>query len=70
MAIYTTHYYLNGLKWSGIRINAISWDDAEYQASIKGLEVTGKLIMEIPCDDAGNNIQWSKAIDYDKINNN
>lgn len=70
MAIYTTHYYLNGLKWSGDRINAISWGDAEYQASIKGLEVSGKLIMEIPCSDSGDNIQWDKAIDYEIIENN
>ncbi len=70
MNIYTTHYFLNGLRWSGDRINAISWQDAEYQASIKGLEVTGKLIMEIPCDDNGNNIQWENVIDYDTIQNN
>lgn len=68
--IYTTHYCLNGQMWSGERINAISWSDAEYQASTKGLEVTGKLIKEIPCSDSGNNIQWSQAIDYEKINNN
>ncbi|WP_316817302.1 hypothetical protein [Pedobacter nyackensis] len=66
--MYTTHYYIDGQKWSGERINAICWDDAEYQASIKGLEVTGKLVQEIPFD--GDNIQWEKAIDYDKMNNN
>lgn len=68
--IYTTHYYLKGLRWSGERINAISWDDAEYQASIKGLELTGQLIMEIPCDNDGANIQWHNAIDYDLLNEN
>lgn len=62
--IYTTHYYINGQKWSGERINAICWADAECQASIKGLEVTGQLIKEIPCDNNGDNIQWSEAIDY------
>jgi|GEM_PF-4876816 hypothetical protein len=70
MAIYTTHYYVNGIRWSGDRINAISWEDAEYQASIKGLEVTGKLVMEIPCSESRDNIQWSEAIDYEIIENN
>ncbi|SDJ95299.1 hypothetical protein SAMN04487898_105138 [Pedobacter sp. ok626] len=68
--IYTTHYYVNGFRWSGDRISAINWTDAEYQASIKGLHVTGKLIQEIPCDDNGDNIQWDNAIDYNEIENN
>jgi hypothetical protein len=68
--IYTTHYYLNGQKWSGEHINAVGWNDAEYQVSIKGLYLTGVLIQEIPCDDAEYNIQWPRVIDYNKMNNN
>lgn len=67
--IYTTHYYLNDQRWSGQRLNAINWKDAEYQANIKGLHLTGELIQEIPCNNDGNNNQWPLTIDYDKINN-
>jgi len=43
---FTTHYFIGNQKWSGERIEAISWADAEYQASIKGVIVTGLLHWE------------------------
>lgn len=61
--IFTTHYYISGLKWSGPRINAISWGDAEYQASIQGVKVDGILVTEMDYD-------GSNRIDYDVINEN
>ncbi|WP_448104725.1 hypothetical protein [Pedobacter panaciterrae] len=46
--IFTTHYYRSdGTKWSGPRIKAIAWSEAEYLASIKAVEVTGRLRAEI-----------------------
>ena len=57
--IFTTHYYMsNGTKWSGPRLICISWDEAEFLASIKGVEVTGILLTEIDEETGG-------RIDYD-----
>lgn len=43
---FATHYFICTIRWSGERIEAISWSDAEYQASVKGLIVTGLLQWE------------------------
>lgn len=60
--IFTTHYYLpNHTKWSGPRLKAICWSEAEYIASIKGVEVTGQLCAEI-------DEETGERIDYDNLN--
>jgi len=46
--IFTTHYSIKGNGiWSGPRLKAICWSHAEYLASTKGVEVTGRLVCEI-----------------------
>ena len=40
---FTTHYFIGETKWTGDRIQAVSWADAEYQANIKGVILTGLL---------------------------
>lgn len=56
-----------GNVWEAERISAISWTDAEHQASMMGVEIVGLLIKEEIVDDKGNTIQ---TIDYDNIQNN
>lgn len=43
---FATHYFIGDTKWSGPHIEACGWTDAEYQASIKGLIITGLLQWE------------------------
>ncbi len=66
---FETQYRTEDGIFSGERLECISWSDAEYQASLKGLEIVGELIAEIPCDE--NFVaDWSRRIDYDVIANN
>lgn len=58
---FTTYYIADG-KWSGERIEAICWADAEYKASFLGLTVEGRLVAEIDS-------VTGKRIDYDYQNN-
>lgn len=68
MKIFTTYYVdAEGVKWSGKRLNAINWDDAEMQAKDLGLTVRGQLIEEQILDENNNTIQ---IINYDNIINN
>lgn len=69
MAIYTTYKLVKGIRFSGERISAVSWTDAALQAESKGLELAGKLVMEISCDEHFNP-DWDNAIDYDNISAN
>lgn len=68
MKIFTTYYTdAEGIKWSGKRINAINWDDAEMQAQDLGLTVRGRLVEEKILDENNNIIQ---VINYENIQNN
>jgi len=69
MAIYTTYKLVKGIRFGGERISAVSWTDALHQAESKGLELAGKLVMEISCDEDFNP-DWDNAIDYDNISAN
>ncbi|WP_449439584.1 hypothetical protein [Pedobacter steynii] len=63
MNAFTTHFYKDGLRWSGCGILATDWDVAEYIASMMNVKVTGKLVMEVDCDDDFN-INWSTSKYY------
>lgn len=69
MSIFTTYIYINGLKFSGKRIYAISWEEADFRAKSEGLELVGRLVLEVPCNE-DYLPDWEKAIDYEllKIN--
>lgn len=69
MFIFTTYRYINGARFSGKRISAISWEDAAFKARSLGLELVGRLILEVPCND-DYIVDWEKAVDYDCIGNN
>lgn len=67
MKIFTT-YYLDehGVKWSGERITAITYEDAEEQAKALGLTVTGQLRSEVACDE-NYKVDWNNEKNYDHI---
>jgi hypothetical protein len=69
MAIYTTYKRIKGVRFEGERIWAVCWDDAQRKAESRGLELAGKLMTEIPCDELFNP-DWDNAIHYDKVSEN
>lgn len=70
MKIFTTYYRDgDGIKWSGQRIRAITYEDAEHQAKDLGLTIIGQLRSEVSCDE-NYKVDWSKQINYDQIQNN
>ena len=69
--IFTTQYTKpDGSIWEGQRINAISFTDAEEQASDLGLELVGKLEMEGDWDETNWNIDINGAIDHGSVQSN
>ena len=69
MSIFTTYTYINGIRFSGQRISAISWDEADLRAKSQGLELVGKLVLEVPCS-KDCVPDWEKVIDYEILKNN